>query len=42
LCVPMVKSGKLHREEGPAVELADGSKEFWINGEFIRREVRKK
>ena len=24
--------GKLHREDGPAVELVDGTKEWWKNG----------
>jgi hypothetical protein len=24
--------GKLHREDGPAVEWADGMKEWWVNG----------
>jgi hypothetical protein len=23
--------GKLHREDGPAIELADGDKEWWLN-----------
>ena len=26
---------QLHRENGPAVEDADGSKAYWINGEMI-------
>ena len=26
------KYGKLHREGGPAIELADGDKEWWIRG----------
>ena len=25
-------SGQLHRESGPAVEWADGGKEWWLNG----------
>jgi len=25
-------NGKLHREDGPAVEFSDGYKEWWING----------
>ena len=28
---------KLHREDGPAVELANGSQEWWFNGEPIKR-----
>lgn len=24
-------NGKLHREDGPAIEWADGRKEWWIN-----------
>jgi hypothetical protein len=28
-------NGKLHREDGPAVEYADGTKENWINGKRI-------
>ncbi len=31
-------NGKRHREEGPACEWADGIQEWWIDGEFIRRE----
>jgi hypothetical protein len=26
------KNGRLHREEGPAIERADRSKEWWIDG----------
>jgi hypothetical protein len=26
------KDGKYHREDGPAVEWANGSKEWWLNG----------
>ena len=33
------KDGKLHREDGPAVEYADGYKAWWISGEFQRSEV---
>jgi hypothetical protein len=25
-------NGKLHREDGPAIEYADGDKEWWLNG----------
>ncbi len=28
--------GKLHREDGPAIESLNGDKEWWINGEFHR------
>ena len=31
-------NGKLHREEGPAVEYADGSKRWMINGEYHRED----
>jgi hypothetical protein len=30
--------GKLHREDGPAVEWADGDKEWWINGKRHRED----
>ncbi len=29
------RNGKLHREDGPAIEEADGSKEWFLNGNFI-------
>lgn len=32
------KEGKLHREDGPAVECSDGTKEWWVNGELHREE----
>ena len=28
--------GKLHREDGPAIEWADGRKSWWINGQLHR------
>ncbi len=28
--------GQLHRIDGPARELSDGSKEWWINGKYHR------
>ena len=32
-------NGKLHRENGPALEFADGSKEWWfINGKLHRED----
>ena len=27
-------NGQRHREDGPAIEEADGSKEWYLNGEF--------
>ena len=27
-------NGKLHREDGPAVELSNGDKSWYINGKF--------
>jgi len=30
------EAGRLHREDGPAREWADGSKEWWLNGERHR------
>jgi hypothetical protein len=29
-------NGKYHREDGPAIEWADGSNEWWLNGERHR------
>ena len=29
------QNGELHREDGPAIEWADGDKEFYINGEEL-------
>ena len=31
-------NGKLHREDGPAVEQLDGHKEWWLNGKRQREE----
>jgi len=28
-------NGKLHREDGPAIEFANGGTEYWINGKCI-------
>jgi hypothetical protein len=28
--------GELHREDGPAIEYIDGSREWWVNGELHR------
>jgi hypothetical protein len=30
--------GKLHREDGPAVEHSDGSKYWWVNGKLHRED----
>jgi len=30
--------GNLHREDGPAIEWADGSKEWWINEKLHRED----
>jgi hypothetical protein len=32
------KAGQLHRTDGPAVERANGSKEWWVDDKFIRSE----
>ena len=29
-------NGKRHREDGPAIEWANGEKQYWIHGEFIK------
>ena len=31
-------NNKLHREDGPAIEYADGGKEWWINGKLHRED----
>jgi hypothetical protein len=31
-------NGKLHRENGPAIEFASGYKEWWLNGELHRED----
>ena len=31
-------NGKLHREDGPAVEWSDGDKEWWLNGKRHRED----
>jgi hypothetical protein len=31
-----------HRKDGPAVELADGKKEWWLNGKKIKENKRRK
>ena len=35
-------NGKYHREDGPAVECADGYKYWWLNGEMVTEEEHKK
>jgi len=32
------RDGKLHREDGPAIEYASGSKSWYRDGVFIREE----
>ena len=32
------KEGKLHREDGPAVEYTNGRTEYWINGKLHRED----
>jgi len=32
------ETNKLHREDGPACELADGTKEWWLNGKYHRED----
>jgi hypothetical protein len=32
-------NGKRHREDGPAVEWTDGSKQWWIHGEQLTEEA---
>jgi hypothetical protein len=34
-CKKWYYGGRLHREDGPAVENSDGSGEWWINGGFV-------
>jgi hypothetical protein len=31
-------NGKLHREDGPAIEYANGAKEWWLNGKLHRED----
>ena len=31
-------NGKLHREDGPAIERASGSKDWWLNGKLHRED----
>jgi hypothetical protein len=32
------QDGQLHREDGPAIEWADGMKEWWVNGQLHRED----
>ena len=31
-------NGQLHREDGPAVEYANGTKEWWVDGKHVKTE----
>jgi hypothetical protein len=33
------EAGELHREDGPAIELASGYKEWWVNGALHREDA---
>lgn len=33
------KNGLLHREDGPAIEYANGGKEYWVNGVWHRADA---
>lgn len=35
-------NGKRHREDGPAIEWADGTKSWYLNGESLTEEQHKK
>lgn len=35
---PGIRSGLLHRSGGPAIELANGEKQWWIDGKHITSE----
>ena len=35
-------NGKLHREDGPAMEWADGDKFWWLNGKRVTEEEHKR
>lgn len=28
-------NGKFHREDGPAIERSDGTRDYWLNGELV-------
>ena len=34
----MLPNGELHREDGPAIELTNGGKEWWVNGKRHRED----
>ena len=34
-------NGKLHREDGPAVERSNGDKEWWLNGNKLTEQQHK-
>jgi len=31
-------NGKLHREDGPAIEWSNGTKEWWLNGDELTKD----
>ncbi len=33
------KNGKKHRKDEPAVTYPDGTKEYWLEGKFLQREI---
>ena len=33
-----LEDGLLHRDDGPAIEWADGNKEWWLNGKEYTKE----
>ena len=35
-------NGKLHREDGPAYEEANGYKSWWLNGKYVTEEEHKR
>ena len=35
-------NGKRHREDGPAIEYANGYKEWWLNGKEVTEEEHKR
>ena len=30
------EKGEIHREDGPAIEYANGYKSWWVNGKFVK------
>jgi len=35
-------NGKLHREDGPAIEFANGDKSWYLNGDYVTKEEHKR